>query len=310
VNPHAAGPDPLRAAVGLGVSLDALAALAAYLRIESEGLPVDPVVRDLLEAITREVLDQDQDDAGSAVASGQALAASAGQVVALARAFLRQAGELVENPGRSGAWDEVDVALLQSIGRLSMGIAGAVRAAEATLPGLGERLAAPGARILDVGTGVGWLTIALAQTYSQAIVVGIDVFAPALDLARANVAQSGVGERVWLRLQDAADLDEESVYDVVWLPMPFLPKSRVPDVVQASVRALRPGGWVLAGTFAGPDGVLAQLVTELRTVRSGGYPWRPEEILGLLAEHGLQQCLEIPRSWPAPLRLYAGTQVS
>lgn len=301
--------DPLRVAVGLGVSLDALAALAAYVRIETEHLPADPAVHDLLEAIARELLGE-HGTGGRSAGGGDALAASAGPVVGLARAFLRQADELIENPGRSGAWDQVDVPLLQSIGRLSMGIAGAVRAAEARLPGLRDRLAAPGARILDVGTGAGWLTIALAQAYERATVVGIDVFEPALALARSNVAQSGTRERVELRLLDAAHLDDREGYDVIWLPMPFLPEGTVPDVVAAAVRALRPGGWLLPGTLTGPDTTLARLVTDLRTVRSGGHPWRPDEIVSLLARHGLSECHEVPRTWPAPVRLYAGTRAS
>jgi SAM-dependent methyltransferase len=297
-------PNPLAAATGLGVSLDALAALAAYVRIQTEGLPADPTVHDLLRAIAREVVGP----AAAAIGSGTAEAmSSAAPVVGLARAFIRQADELVQNPGRAGAWDRVDVPLLQSIGQLSMGIAGSVRAAEATLPGLRDRLSS-GGTILDVGTGTGWLAIAFAQAYPSARVVGIDVFAPALDLARANVVRAGLEERIVLQLTDAASLVDVDRFDVVWLPMPFLPKAVVPDVVDAAVRALRPGGWLLPGTFTGPDGALSQLVTDLRIVRSGGHPWRPDELVAMLTRHGLTDAREVPRTWPAPVRLFAAAR--
>src|SRR6476469_6048681 len=120
----------MAAAVRLGASVDALAALAAFVRLETEDLPADPAVRDLLARIAAELVAD-----GSAAKS-----ATAAPVIGLARTFLRQASELIENPGRSGGWDRVDVPLLQSVGRLSMAISGAVTAAERLLPDLGARL--------------------------------------------------------------------------------------------------------------------------------------------------------------------------
>lgn len=280
-------------AVRLGAAVDALAALAAYVRVETEDLPADPRVRELLAAVATELLGEDGEVEGS----------SAGAVVGLARAFLRQGAELIDNPGRSGGWDQVDVPLLQSIGRMSMAVSDAIRAAEERLDGLGERLAAPGARFLDIGTGTGWLAIAMARSHPGLQVVGIDIFAPALDLARGNVDDAGLAGAVELRLQDAVTLDEPDGYDAIWVPMPFLPEAIVPGVIAAAARSVRPGGWVLPGTFAGPDDRLSQLLTDLRIVRAGGHPWRPEEIIGVLEDAGLSEAAEVPRTWP--VRLFA-----
>ena len=289
----------MQQAVRLGAATDALAALAAHVRLETEQLPADPAVRDLLRAVAAQLLD------GAADAPAGAPAAA---VVGRARTALRQAAELVENPGRSGAWDQVDVPLLQSIGRMSMAVADAIGAAETQLPALGERLRAPGARFLDVGTGTGWLAVAVARSHPELAVVGIDVFPPALELARGNVASTELAGRIDLRLQDAATLDEPGGYDAVWLPMPFLRREVVPAVLAAACRALRPGGWLLLGTFAGPGDPLSQLLTDLRTVRCGGHPWRPAELVDLIGSTGLTDAREIDRSWPAPVRLYAGHQ--
>ena len=65
---------------------------------------------------------------------------AAAPVVGLASTFLRQGLELVENPGRQGGWDQVDVPLLQGVGRTSMGVLEAVRAAMGELDALAERL--------------------------------------------------------------------------------------------------------------------------------------------------------------------------
>ena len=283
-------------AVRLGSSLDALAALAAALRVESEGLDTEPRARELLDAIAAELLGEPIGELGVA----------GGAVVGMARAFLRQASDVIEHPGRDGSWETFDEPLLQGMGRLSMAITQAFRVAGTVLDGLGERWSAPGARFLDVGTGTGWLSIATARMFPNLEVVGLDVFDAALTLARGNVVAEGLGDRIDLRLQNVIELDEVDAYDIIWLPLPFLPAAVVPDAVAAASRALRPGGWILPGTFAGPDDKLSLLLTDLRIVRSGGHPWSTDEMLTMLTEHGFSDTCEVSRTWAAPVRLFAG----
>ena len=107
-------------------------------------------------------------------------------------------------------------------------------------------------------------------------------------------------------MQNALDLDGGETYDAIWLPTPFMPQAIVPAAAAAATKALRPGGWLLPGTFAGPGDRLSQLLLDLRTVRSGGHPWTPEELLDLLAAQDLVDVQEVPRTWAAPVRLYAG----
>jgi SAM-dependent methyltransferase len=286
----------MTAAVRLGAAVDTLAALAAFVRLETEELPADPAVRQLLSRIYSEVVGESElPDPATVV-----------PMVGLARTFLRQAAELVENPGRSGGWDQVDVPLLQSIGRLSMAIGGAIATAGRLLPDLGARLDASGGSFLDVGTGTGWLAIAMARMYPRLAVVGIDIFEPAAALARANVHREDLADRVDIRLLDATQLPADEHFDAIWLPLPFLPQDVVQQALPAAVGALRPGGWILPGTFTGPGDPLSELLTDLRTVRSGGYPWRPAEVIDLLNGAGLTAVQEVPRTWAAPLRLYAG----
>ena len=291
------GSDSLLAhTVRLTSSVDALAALAAYARVETEGIQVDPLVRSLLEQIAHEILGDDTDITTAAAAPS----------VGMARAFLRSAVELVDDPGRRGNWAVVDPLLLQGVGKLSGAIAGAFRSAESELDGLAAMLNTPGATILDVGTGTAWLSIALARTYPMAHVVGLDLFDTALTLARQNVIDEGLTERVELRLQDVTELTDQQTFDVIWLPFPFLPPEIVPTAIRAAARALKPGGWLLPGIFAGPPDHLSQLLLDLRTVRSGGYPWTPQEIIELLTEGGLTEAREVTQTWVAPVRLFAG----
>ena len=277
----------------LGSSADALAALGALIRIESEDLPVDPEVHAVLKAIGAELLGADV-----------AIAPESAPALGLAQTFFAQGAELLRNPGRSGGWDQVDAGLLQGIGRMSMSVAGAIRAASEGEPALAEQLSG-GARILDIGTGTGWLAIALAEAFPEAQVTGIDVFVPALELARANVSAADLDERVELRQQDALALEESAEFSAVWLPLPFLPAAIVPGVLAAVRGSLRPGGWLVAGTFApGGQGRLAELLMDLRTVRSGGRPWVADDLLPMLTAAGYADPSPVPRTWAAPVHLF------
>lgn len=284
----------LGAAIKLTTSMEAAAALAAHIRVRAEGVSVDPAVAALLDDIAAELY-HDAPNAGPAGPS----------IVGMVNALLRQSAELIANPGRMGEWDQLDEAVLQGYGRMSMALAEAFRGASESLDGLADRLATPGSRFLDVGTGVGWLAIATARTFPRTHVTGIDIFEPALDLARRNVAQEDMAARVDVRLQDATQLDEFDAYDAIWLPLPFMPKAIVTSAVAAARKALRVGGWLLPGAFAAGNDRLAGLLVDLRTIRSGGHPWDSDELLGILAAAGLTNAHEVPRTGSTPVRLFA-----
>jgi SAM-dependent methyltransferase len=294
-DPSPAPQPPAETIARLATSLDALAALAAHLRIESEGLDVDPAISESLAGIARLVVGDTR-----ALPDGRA-----GAIIAVARTCVHQAADLIEHPDRAPGWTSDHEGLLQGIGQLSAGVVDAFSTAAESRPALGDLLATPGATFVDVGTGTGWLAIAVARTFPALRVVGIDIFEPALDLARANVAASGLGDRIELGLQDAATLEPE-VADAVWLPMLFLPAAVLPDVVERATAALRPGGWLLPGTFPGPGDTLPERLVALRTLRCGGHPWTADEIDGLLRGAGLVDTGEIPLNWRTPMRLYAG----
>lgn len=84
--------------------------------------------------------------------------------------------------------------LLQSIGQLSIAVTGAITTAGSSLESLPDRMAAPGATFLDVGTGVTWLAVAMARSHPHLRVIGIDVFEPALDLAKSHVTSEELAE--------------------------------------------------------------------------------------------------------------------
>lgn len=185
-----------------------------------------------------------------------------------------------------------------------MSIAGVFATLAGELDGLGTALAQPGAAFLDVGTGTAWLAIATARAFPEVHVTGIDIFDTALALARANVQAEEMSERVTLRHVDVTGLESEPRFDAIWLPLPFLPREVVPAAVARCCAALKRGGWLLAGQFAGPPDPLSQALTELRTIRSGGHPWPAAELSAILGDAGLD-AVALTRTWATPVQLVA-----
>jgi SAM-dependent methyltransferase len=68
-------------------------------------------------------------------------------------------------------------------------------------------LEAGAARVIDIGCGHGWSSIALALAYPMASVDGYDPDAYSLEQARMHAEQAGVGNRVRFHVADGATID-------------------------------------------------------------------------------------------------------
>lgn len=268
--------DILRTAQTLNASVEALAALGAKLRINLEGLNPDPQIAALLDRIVNTI-------------DAELLAATTPQqqTVALGfiRAFFAQAMDLLNDPARAPGWVYEDPTILQQQGlasRIVPRTIGAVAKDDLRLAALleGKR------RFLDIGTGVGWLAIEAATLWPGMEAVGLDVFDPALALARTNVAGSAVADRVTLRKESVADLSETAAYDTAWFPGPFIPPALVDPALARVHAALKPGGAIVFGFFGALPNPLAEALTDLRVVRAGGHPWTGEAIVERLAAAG------------------------
>jgi trans-aconitate methyltransferase len=162
---------------------------------------------------------------------------------------------------------------------------------------LADRVAAPGARMLDIGTGVGALAVDFAEVFPHLQVLGIDI----LDLARQAIAASAVADRVTVRKQDIAGLTDDAGFDLAWLPAPFIPQQALQASLPRVIAALRPGGWLMVGhgKFGGTP--VQDAPTRLKTALYGGTPLDEATACQLLCDAGLTsvRSMPTPRGVPA-----------
>lgn len=84
------------------------------------------------------------------------------------------------------------------------------------VPGLDARLQSDrGARVADIGCGVGWSSIGVALAYPGVTVDAFDLDGPSIDEARRNAARCGVADRVTFHCGDAAKPSLDGPYDLV-----------------------------------------------------------------------------------------------
>lgn len=146
-----------------------------------------------------------------------------------------------------------------------------------------------GWRILEIGTGSGAISIALAKELPTASLVATDLSEKALALARENAFGNGVQERIQFLHGDLFDpLEEVSPFDLILSNPPYIPRSHfaslAPEVRDFEPRValdggkdglvffrralprvgryLLPGSWFMAEIGAGQDADVRKMAAE------------------------------------------------
>ena len=103
-----------------------------------------------------------------------------------------------------------------------------------------------GARVLDVGCGLGAIDILLVERFGAAHVTGIDVEAPLVARATTRVEAAGLTDRVSIRKVSPGPFPfEDGAFDVVFSKdsMIHIPDKRVRCTETSTACSRRVGGW-------------------------------------------------------------------
>ena len=144
-------------------------------------------------------------------------------------------------------------------------------------------------RILDIGTGSGAITLALASELPHAEMIATDLSPAALQIAAGNADELRMGERIRFLEGDLFEPVAKEKFDLIVSNPPYVARadegSLPPELSHEPEMAL----------FAGPDGldVIRRLVAEAGDhLSSGGWlgielsPEQADEVEGLLSEAG------------------------
>jgi 2-polyprenyl-3-methyl-5-hydroxy-6-metoxy-1,4-benzoquinol methylase len=85
------------------------------------------------------------------------------------------------------------------------------------LPAIGpihDRLSASPGRVVDVGCGTGWSSIAIARAYPSVQVDGFDPDEISIQMARDHADEAGISDRVRFHREDAAEVTRHGPFDV------------------------------------------------------------------------------------------------
>jgi 2-polyprenyl-3-methyl-5-hydroxy-6-metoxy-1,4-benzoquinol methylase len=127
----------------------------------------------------------------------------------------------------------------------------------ATIPDLADLLADGTARVLDIGCGIGWSSVSIAQAYPGVRVDGVDLDPGSIDAAQGVAEAEGVTDRVTFEVRDAATLSGAR-YDVVTMFEMVHDLARPVEALRVARATLGQGGMVLVAdepvgdAYAGP----------------------------------------------------------
>lgn len=139
--------------------------------------------------------------------------------------------------------------------------------------------------VLDMCTGSGCLAILLADAYPNAMIDAVDISTDALEVARRNVSDHGLEQRIRLIESDLFSGLPGSRYDLIICNPPYVAAGAIdslpPEYLHEPMLALEAGVDGLefvrrliaeAGDYLEPDGVLAVEVGHNRTIVDQAFP--------------------------------------
>ena len=126
-------------------------------------------------------------------------------------------------------------------------------------------------RVLDIGTGPGWLLLALRQSLPEAELIGVDISAAMVSLATENLSRAGCAGVVEVKRAgaDALPFEDASIDAVVSTGSLHHWKNPVAGLNEV-YRVLKPGRWALMYDLVSktPPAVIRKARAEFGAVRT------------------------------------------
>jgi hypothetical protein len=257
----------------LSCSVRKLSMIAAALKIR-EDATVASRISDLITSSVKSMLGGDIDALDDRQVS---------MLVQMIHMCFAEASELLHNPARPAEWQVADPVLLQSQGQASSAAFRRILALAAERPLLQKAL---DGRFLDVGTGVAGITLEAAKRCPSLLVEGIDVWEPALALARKNVQRGPYADRIKIKNLDVINLAGEPAYTLVWLPTMFMKRSVVEAALDRIAAVSLKDAYLVSARYTVPTDPEAAVFVALRTLRSGGDLIAQSEMENMLRDRG------------------------
>ncbi|MBM1175138.1 SAM-dependent methyltransferase [Microvirga arabica] len=191
-------------------------------------------------------------------------------------------------------WSHTDDAIIEAQGTLTRHWTTRALPKLKFLPGLVPRLEAPGAALLDVGAGAAGLSIALCRHFPRLSAVALEPAPHPAELGEVHVRQAGLANRIAIRRERVEEMQEDSAFDLAFLPQMFLPDAVIEEAVRRVFHALRPGGWLLVAVLSQQGSGPVPVVNRLKNLLWGGNTRDMAQIKRLLEAAGFDPVIRAP----------------
>lgn len=182
-------------------------------------------------------------------------------------------------------WNYTDETILQSQGIYSEYIV------TDCLPqdkAISQLLSQPGSQFLDIGAGVGKISLCVCKHYPNAHVVALEPADAPFSLASQNISASPYAERIDLRKIYLQDLKDINRYDVIWFPQAFFPNEILETCLTKIWDALKPGGKLITSAISADNKNETFYIRQLINSLYGGFR-SAEELIEALTKTGFQE---------------------
>lgn len=142
-------------------------------------------------------------------------------------------------------WSHADEILLQAQGKVSEVIVTDVFNQSQELKSMLNR---NNLKLLDIGAGVGRISIKFAELYPNIHITAVEPNEPQYFIANNNIEQSEYKPRIQLLKKFAHELKCDNQFDIIWLPQMFIANHVFSETLEILYRSLKPGGLLLSTT--------------------------------------------------------------